>query len=76
MLVQKPHLLFSAADAVIFKIFHRTVFKEPFSHDNIFYGKFNYHDQNIYFRVLDPYIKDQLLDVIHAIKALELVNPS
>lgn len=76
MLAQKPYSLFSAAKATITKISLRTVFKEPFSYDNKYYGKFDYHDQNLYPRRLSPFKEEELLDDIHAIKAIQVDNPS
>lgn len=51
-------------------------YKEAFSYDNNYLGKFDYHDQNMYPKRLSFFKEEELLDEIHAIKALEVENPS
>lgn len=51
-------------------------FKKAFSYDDAYYGKFDYHDRNMYPRRLSSFKEEELLDEIHAIKSLEIENPS
>lgn len=76
MLVQKANLLFARAGVMIIKTLTRNVYKEPFSYDDKYYGKFDYHDNNLYPRRMSPYKEEELLDEVHAIRAIEIINPS
>lgn len=76
MLIQKTYLLFATARATISKTFSRTVYKDPFSYDNRYLGGFDYHDQGRYPRSFGRFKETELLDEVHALKALEIENPS
>lgn len=54
----------------------RTHYYKPFSYDNHYYGKFDYHDQNKYPRRMSVYKELEILDEIHKIKNMEVDKPS
>lgn len=58
------------------KIITRSHFKPPFSYENIYRGKFDYHDQRKYPKSLSAYKEEELLDEIHTIKAKQIDKPS
>lgn len=76
MFVYKQNLLFAAVRAAIGKTFFRTVYKEPFSYENKYLGNFDYHDQTKYPRKFSAFKEEELLQEVHAIKAMKIENPS
>lgn len=76
MIAQKSFISFAAARTVISKTFIRSYYKERFSYAPIYKGRFDYHDQSKYPRKLSSYKEEELLEEIHAIRAIELENPS
>lgn len=82
MIMQKANYLLSCTAAtaarsqLMGKILSRHFYGEPFSYDKHYTGKFDYHDHNKYPRRLSLYTEEELLEEIHAIKAVEIEKPS
>lgn len=69
-------LLANAARTIISKTFFRSYYKKQFFYEERYDGKFDYHDQSKYPRKMSPYKEEELLDEIHAIRAVEIEKPS
>lgn len=76
MLIHKSSYLLKTVSLMINKTVARTVYKPVFSFNNRYLGKFDYHDHEKYPKILGPYKEEELLDEIHAIRNLQVENPS
>lgn len=76
MITEKSSRLLAAACNLMNKNFIRSYYKEPFFYEQKYFGKFDYQDQAKYPRKLSSYKEEELLDEIHAIRAIALENPS
>lgn len=57
-------------------IISRNYYKKPFSYDDFYRGKFDYHNRNEYPRSMSKIKEEELLDEVHSIKNNPIENPS
>lgn len=62
--------------ATILNTFTRSYYKQPFFYEEKYFGIFDKHDHEKYPRKMHPYKEEELLDEVHAIRAIEIKNPS
>lgn len=76
MIRNPSNLLSKVTNVILNKTFSRSHFKPPFSYNDRYTGKFDYHDQEKYPRRLNPFKEEELLNEVHSIRAIEINNPS
>lgn len=54
----------------------RSYYKKKWTYDDKYTGKFDYHDRGMYPKRMSPYKEEELLDEIHAIRRMQIDNPS
>jgi ribosomal protein L30/L7E len=54
----------------------RSYYKKKWTYEDKYMGKFDYHDREKYPRRMGAYKEEELLDDVHAIRNLEIENPS
>lgn len=54
----------------------RSYYKKKWTYDDKYMGKFDYHDREKYPRRMSPHKEEDLLSEVHAIRNLQIDNPS